>query len=70
MRHREPDPPLVRYVDLDKERDAQDRLETAARRYAAVTHGNLVGEAYRRREEARDQLLDALAQLDAARGLS
>lgn len=43
-------------------------VERAARLYAEHTHGNLAGDAYRRREEARENLLDALSQLDAARG--
>lgn len=51
------------------ERFALNAVEAAARRYAAFTHGNLSGEAYRKREEARDQLLDALSQLDSARGV-
>ena len=42
-------------------------VERAARAYAALTHGNLSGEADHRREELRDRLLDALAKLDAAR---
>jgi hypothetical protein len=43
-------------------------VERAAREYAAHSHGNMVGEHYRAREEARDKLLDALSQLDAVRG--
>lgn len=44
-------------------------VERAARRYAAFTHGNLGDQGrYRAREEAREALLDALSQLDAARG--
>lgn len=50
------------------ERLAMNAVERTARQYAAFTHGNLSGDAYRRREEARDQLLDALAQLDSVRG--
>jgi hypothetical protein len=51
------------------DRFAVNAVVAAARRYAAFTHGNLAGDAYRRREEARDQLLDALSQLDSARGV-
>lgn len=43
-------------------------VEKAARAYARHSHGNMVGAAYRAREEARDKLLDALSQLDVARG--
>ncbi len=43
-------------------------VERAAREYARHSHGNMVGDAYRRREEARDALLDALSRLDCARG--
>lgn len=50
------------------ERMALLAVERAARRLAAFSHGNLVGAKYRAREEARDELLDALSQLDAARG--
>jgi hypothetical protein len=49
------------------ERVALLAVERAARAYAKFTHGNLNGAAYRAREEARDELLDALATLDAAR---
>lgn len=42
-------------------------VERAARRLAAFSHGNLNGDRYRAREEARDDLLDALARLDLAR---
>lgn len=44
-----------------------DAVERAARAYSGYTHGNLSGPAYREREEARERLLDALAQWDAAR---
>lgn len=44
-------------------------VERAARAYARHSHGNLGPRtAYLAREEARDALLDALAQLDAVRG--
>lgn len=42
-------------------------VERAARRLAAFSHGNLGGDRYRAREEARDDLLDALARLDHIR---
>lgn len=42
-------------------------VEREARAYAAMTHGNLAGSAYRAREEARERLLDALSVLDEAR---
>jgi hypothetical protein len=46
-------------------------VERAARAYAAFTHGNIgPRDRYRAREEARDRLLDALARLDHARGLT
>lgn len=48
----------------------EDAVERAARAYSRYTHANLSGESYREREEARDRLLDALAELDAARGLA
>lgn len=49
-----------------RERAAVSGVIAAARAYAAITHGNLGDRIrYRRREEARDQLLDALARLDA-----
>jgi hypothetical protein len=49
------------------ERELLLAVERAARAYAALTHGNLSGDAYRRREEARDRLLDALSRLDVVR---
>jgi hypothetical protein len=49
------------------ERQALLAVERAARAYAEHSHGNLAGEHYRAREEARDQLLDALSRLDLAR---
>ena len=52
---------------VDQERLALLRVESAARAYAAITHGNLSGEAYHRRDEARDRLLDALSSLDVIR---
>lgn len=53
------------------ERLALRAVERAAREYARFTHGNIgKPERYRAREEARDKLLDALSQLDRARGLS
>lgn len=58
------DPATVARPDLT---EAQREVERAARRYAAFSHGNLGGSRYREREEARDDLLDALARLDAAR---
>ncbi|HEX6620216.1 MAG TPA: hypothetical protein VF024_11185 [Solirubrobacteraceae bacterium] len=42
-------------------------LEEAARLYAAHSHANMVGDAYRAREAARERLLDALSEIDAAR---
>ena len=42
-------------------------VEHAAREYARHSHGNMVGDHYRAREEARDKLLDALSELDVAR---
>ena len=50
-----------------KETAALWRVESEARAYAGHTHGNLTGSAYRAREEARDRLLDALAELDVTR---
>lgn len=38
----------------------------AARAYADFTHGNIRGDRYRRRQEARDALQDALEALDDA----
>ena len=38
----------------------------AARTYADCTHGNLRGQRYRHRQEARDALQDALEALDEA----
>ena len=58
-----PGSPLTR-----RERDALRDVELRARRYAAFTHANLGDrERYRRREEAREELLDALARLDLIR---
>ena len=49
------------------ERRAIADVERLAREYAAFSHGNLNGDRYRAREEARDKLLDALARLDRIR---
>lgn len=44
-------------------------VERAARAYARHSHGNIgLRAAYLAREEAREQLRDALARLDVARG--
>lgn len=51
-----------------EERAVLRRVEREARAYARLTHGNLNGTRYREREEARDRLLDALAELDVVRG--
>jgi len=51
------------------ERLALNAVERAAREYARHSHGNIGNQTrYRAREEARDKLLDALAELDTVRG--
>lgn len=66
----EPSPARRFLATARRELEALRAVEAAARAYAAISHGNLHGEAYRQREEAREQLRDALSHLDSARGLT
>lgn len=55
------DPPTLALALLEA---ATRNVILAARALALVTHGNLAGDAYRRREQLIDDLRDAIAELD------
>ncbi len=62
----DPQPPGLAIVDWwVRQADLRLAVVKAARTYADFTHGNLTqAKGYRRRQEARDALLDALEALD------